>query len=283
MLTISPEEAERLDAPRSSRSLKQAVPTALILLALIIIFSALGPGGFLVLALVVVLVAVFELLDAVIQRGGRPPVPVALLAVLALMLVAYYRRPYLYGVVVWVTVAVAFMNALRPGRSPTPASDIAWLALAVAWIGGGGAAAVAILVLEPEGLHLLVTFVLITAVSDIGAYFAGTRFGRRRIAPSISPGKSWAGFVGGTVCALLAGAGAGALLERLTVGEGLGLAAVCALLAPVGDLSESLAKRELGIKDSGRLLPGHGGLLDRLDAILFCAPAAYLYLRLVAG
>jgi phosphatidate cytidylyltransferase len=71
------------------------------------------------------------------------------------------------------------------------------------------------------------------------------------------------------------------LLESLDPLDGLAVAAISGLLAPVGDLVESLVKREIGIKDSGRLLPGHGGLLDRLDAILFCAPAVYLYLRFV--
>ena len=82
--------------------------------------------------------------------------------------------------------------------------------------------------------------------------------------------------------ALLAGLAFGALADELTLIDGLALGALSAMLAPVGDLVESMFKREMGIKDSGRLLPGHGGLLDRLDAIVFCAPAVYLYLRFIA-
>lgn len=249
---------------------------------MIAFFGALGTGGFFVLVAVVVLISVFELLDAVVQRGGRPPIPLALAGTLGLLLSAYFQRPELWGPIMMALVATTFFLTLLPGRSATPASDVAWTILAVAWIGGGGTAAVSILML-PDGLALLVTFILLTAAGDIGAYFAGTRLGRRRIAPSISPGKSWEGFAGGAVLALLAGAAAGVVVPGLQAATGLGLAAVCALLAPVGDLSESLAKRELGIKDSGRLLPGHGGFLDRIDAIVFCAPAAYLYLWFVTA
>jgi CDP-diglyceride synthetase len=131
------------------------------------------------------------------------------------------------------------------------------------------------------GVALLVAFVLTVAVDDIAAYFAGTSFGRRRLAPSISPAKSWEGAVAGFAGALVAGLVAGALVDELSVVEGLGLGTVCGLFAPMGDLVESLFKRELGIKDSGRLLPGHGGMLDRLDAIIFCAAPVYLYFLLL--
>ena len=160
-------------------------------------------------------------------------------------------------------------------------SDAAWTLLGVTWIGGGGAGAVSILKIDDNGLAMLVAFVLITALDDIGAYFVGTRFGKHKIAPSISPAKSWEGFFGGMVTALLGGMAFGAVVDGLGVLDGLAIGGICSLLAPVGDLIESMAKREIGIKDSGRLLPGHGGFLDRLDAIIFCAPAVYVYIRLV--
>jgi phosphatidate cytidylyltransferase len=147
-------------------------------------------------------------------------------------------------------------------------------------VAGGGAAAVSMLQLE-DGLFLLIAYVLITALDDIGAYFAGTRLGRHKMAPSISPAKTWEGWTGGFLASLAGGLFFAVLLASLDPLDGLAIAAISGLLAPVGDLVESLVKREIGIKDSGRLLPGHGGLLDRLDAILFCAPAVYLYLRFV--
>lgn len=268
--------------PETGRSLGQAVVTALILLGLVVVSYLLGREGFFVLVSVVVLIALFELLDALVQRGGRPIIPFGLVCGFGLLVAAYVRSLVLIPAVLAVTVAGALMLALRRGRGPDPVGAAAWTVLGVVWIGGGGAAAVSILMIEPEdGLLLLIAFVLITALDDIGAYFAGTRFGAHKMAPSISPGKSWEGFAGGFASAIAGGAIFAGLLFDLNLSEGLGLGAVCGLLAPAGDLVESLAKREMGIKDSGRLLPGHGGLLDRLDAIVFCAPAAYLYLRFI--
>lgn len=273
--------AERTAHP-PGRSLPQAVATGLVLLGLILLAYVLGRTAFFLLVAAVVLIALFELLDALVQHGGRPVVLFGLLCGFALLVVAFLRQPRLFIVVIAATMLGALLLALRPERGATPASDAAWTTMGVAWIGGGGAAAVSILMLG-EGLLLLVAFVLTTALSDIGAYFVGTRLGRHKMAPSISPAKSWEGFGGGLACSLLGGMLFAALLPDLTLLEGLLLGLICGLLAPVGDVVESLVKRELGIKDSGRLLPGHGGFLDRLDALLFCAPAAFFYLRLVAA
>lgn len=264
--------------PPGGRSLKHAVVTALILLGLIIVCALLGKTAFFVLATSVIMIALFELYDALLQTGHRPNIYFGLACGLALLIVAYLERPALIGVVLAVTMYGAFILALRPRRGRMPSSDVAWTVLGVAWITGGGAGAVSILTLD-DGVLLLVAYVLITALNDIGGYFAGTRLGRHKMAPSISPAKSWEGWVGGFAASLAGGAFFALLLESLDPIHGLAIGAISGVLAPVGDLVESMAKREIGIKDSGRLLPGHGGLLDRLDAILFCAPAVYLYLR----
>ena len=268
-------------APPPSRSLKQAVITALVLVAIIGICYALGVVAFFILASVVVLLALFELFDALIQNGHRPVLAVGLGGGVGMLWVSYVEEPRFIAMVLGATLLGAFLLALRPGRGKTPMSDAAWTLLGVAWIGGGGAGAVSILRVDENGLAMLVAFVLITALDDIGAYFVGTRFGKHKMAPSISPAKSWEGFFGGMVTALLGGMAFGAVVDGLTVADGLAIGGICSLLAPVGDLIESMAKREIGIKDSGRLLPGHGGFLDRLDAIIFCAPAVYVYIRLI--
>jgi len=266
--------------PKGGRSLKQAVITALILLGLIIVCALLGTTAFFVLATTVIMIALFELYDALLQTGHRPNIYFGLACGLALLIVAYMERPALIAVVLAATMYGAFLLALRRDRGPMPSSDVAWTVLGVAWIGGGGAGAVSILTLD-DGLMLLIAYVLITALDDIGGYFVGTRLGRHKMAPSISPAKSWEGWVGGFAASLAGGLFFAVLLDSLDPIHGLAIGAISGLLAPVGDLVESMAKREIGIKDSGRLLPGHGGLLDRLDAILFCAPAVYLYLRFV--
>ena len=273
------DEVETPDV-KPGRSLKHAVATALILLALIVVCALIGKVAFFVLATTVVLIALFELYDALLQTGHKPNMPFGIACGSALLLVAFLERPALIPVVLAVTMYGAFVLALRPNRGPSAATDVGWTLLGVAWIGGGGAAAVAMLQLE-NGVLLLVAYVLITALDDIGAYFAGTRLGRHKLAPSISPAKSWEGWVGGFAASLVGGLLFAALLGNLEPVHGLAIGAISGLLAPVGDLVESLVKREIGIKDSGRLLPGHGGLLDRLDAIVFCAPAVYLYMRFV--
>lgn len=269
---------------RGGRNLATAVVTALALVSVLVAAYLLGADAVFWLASLVVLVALYELLDAVARSGRRPPLPFALACAFALMAAAYFRPgdPELVVAALGVTTFGALALALRPARGATAASDVAWTVAAVAWIGGAGAAAVAMLTLD-GGLNLLVAHVLVTAVGDIGAYFVGVRFGRRKLAPSISPGKSWEGFAAGVACALAAGTVAGLLLDELTVWDGVAIGALIGAFAPAGDLAESLAKRELGIKDSSRLLPGHGGFLDRIDAIVFCAPVVLLYLLLAVA
>lgn len=264
------------------RSLKEAVITALVLLALIVICALIGTAAFFVLASAVVLIALYELLVALRKTGHRPVVWFGLACGAAMLVVAYLERHVYLPVVLAATMYGAFALALRSGRGPMAGSDVAWTLLGVAWVGGGGAGAVSILMLDNEGLLLLIAYVLITAADDIGAYFVGTSLGRHKMAPSISPAKSWEGWFGGFVSAVGVGALFALALNPLELIDGLLLGAIVGVFAPVGDLVESMVKRELKIKDSGNVLPGHGGLLDRLDAILFCAPAAYLYLRLVA-
>ncbi|MGH2831010.1 MAG: phosphatidate cytidylyltransferase, partial [Dongiaceae bacterium] len=131
----------------------------------------------------------------------------------------------------------------------------------------------------PGGPATTVSFIGLVAFYDIGAYAAGHRFGRRRLAPAISPGKSWEGAIGATLLVFAIACGAGPFIGRWTLGSIAALAAAVCVLAPIGDLAESLLKRDLGVKDFGRLLPGHGGVLDRIDALILTAPVAYWLAR----
>lgn len=270
-----------MSTPAPQRSLKQAVVTALILLVLIAACAIGGRPWFFGLVIVVVLMAIFELLDALVQKGHKPSIPLGLAGTAAILVAAYEEKFAYIGIILAVATYVAMIYALRPQRGATAGSDAAWTIFGLTWIAGGGAGAVSILVMD-RGLALLIASILIVACDDIGAFFTGTSLGRHKMAPSVSPAKSWEGFVGGIGTALAAGLAFAAALDELTVADGLAIGAMAGLLAPVGDLVESLVKRELGIKDSGRLLPGHGGMLDRLDAIIFCCPAISLYLHFVA-
>jgi phosphatidate cytidylyltransferase len=266
---------------KHARSLFAAVISALTLLFLIVLFNLLGEGAFFFLAAAVVLIALFELFDALTQTGRKPNTVFGLLCGLALMAAAYRERTDLMLAVIAITTYGALLLSLRRDRGQKASSDAAWTVLGVIWIAGGGAGAVAMLPLSTDGSLILTAAILIVALSDIGAYFFGTAFGKHKLAPTISPAKSWEGLAGGFVATIAGGVLFGAMIYDLSLLQGISMGLIAGALAPLGDLVQSLAKRQIGIKDSGRLLPGHGGLWDRLDAILFTTPIIYLYLKLI--
>jgi len=170
----------------------------------------------------------------------------------------------------------------------------AWWALALLWVQGYPSSAVlwrspwtrmvmGVLVLVPAFLSLaylrdspsghwrVIAVVLLVAAADIGAYFAGRRFGRHKLAPRVSPGKSWEGVAGGLLAVTILGL-MFAVLQDAKPGVVLALALPAALVSVVGDLLESMLKRFRGVKDSGHILPGHGGVLDRIDGLVAAVP-----------
>jgi phosphatidate cytidylyltransferase len=133
-----------------------------------------------------------------------------------------------------------------------------------------------------RGAWLMLFTMLVTSSVDTGAYFVGKSFGKHKLAPAVSPGKTWEGAVGGFLTALVvAGLTAGWL--RLPMSFALSAGAIIGVVSQLGDLSKSAVKREIGIKDFGKLIPGHGGVLDRFDSLLFTAPSVYWLLFLWRG
>ncbi|MGH2546296.1 MAG: phosphatidate cytidylyltransferase, partial [Actinomycetota bacterium] len=130
------------------------------------------------------------------------------------------------------------------------------------------------------GRNAFLVVVGLTVLYDVSAYAVGTLWGNRPLAPTVSPNKSWEGVIGGTLVILIVGLAIVPAIDPFNSSRAVGLALVIALVAPIGDLVESALKRDLGVKDMGTILPGHGGILDRIDAILFAAPAAYYFLLL---
>ena len=174
--------------------------------------------------------------------------------------------PFLYIALAWWTLAVVWILCY-PTPVPAALAGIAGvLVLVPAWL-----ALAAILAVPGRGAALTLVALCTVFAADIGAYFAGRRFGRVRLAPHVSPGKTWEGLFGGVLLAMLTSV-AGGLLVGLPPESmfplGLGIAA----LSVVGDLTESMFKRSVGAKDSGQLIPGHGGVLDRLDSITAALP-----------
>ena len=207
------------------------------------------------------------------QRGGFIGA-YALLAALSYGMSELQLAGLWLGVVIW-AFAITGILIWPTGRGVFKARWlVAPLGVLVVW-----SAWVALLAIraEPHGSHwLLWVFALIWGV-DIGAYFVGKRFGRRRLAPSLSPGKTWEGALGGAAAAAAACLGALAVVDLLDW-VWVGLTLLLIVVSIFGDLLESLLKRESGVKDSGALLPGHGGVLDRIDSTLPVLPVIALVL-----
>jgi phosphatidate cytidylyltransferase len=177
------------------------------------------------------------------------------------------------------TIALAFvLKGISDTRQSITVAT-ATTVLGVAWIGLGLGHALLIRAIPEHGRLAVFTVILTVFAADTFAYFTGLAIGRHRMAPVLSPGKTWEGFVGGTIVAVLVPFFALYHQHFLTVGESIALGVVIAVAAPLGDLFESAVKRDMGVKDSGRLLAGHGGMLDRLDAVLFASFASYYLIR----
>jgi phosphatidate cytidylyltransferase len=172
------------------------------------------------------------------------------------------------------TFVLAFvLKAISEARTAATIAISATVMGAV-WIGGGSAFLILLRELH-RGRLAVITVLLAVWAGDTFAYFGGRLIGRHKMAPTTSPGKTWEGLVVGTAATIFVAFVALYHQDFLTIGQSIVLGVVIALAAPLGDLFESLLKRDMDVKDTGRLLGGHGGMLDRIDALLFAAPAAY--------
>jgi phosphatidate cytidylyltransferase len=181
---------------------------------------------------------------------------------------------------VFILLAVATAAGTALGRGLSPARP---LAFGIPYLGLGAVALVWLRQPPESGGVNVIVLLLVVWASDIGAYLAGRAFGGPRLAPVISPGKTWSGAVGGLVAAAAVGIAASAILGKGAPSwRPVVFAVLLGVVSQAGDLFESHLKRHFGVKDSGNMIPGHGGLLDRLDAVLTAAPAAAL-LALVLG
>ena len=270
-------DTEVASDPRAGRDLRVRVAVALGLIAVVALSLALRKEGFILLATVAAGMSVWELAHAFARKGLRLSLAPLLVGSVGIVVTAY----------------LAGAEAMLVATMLTAGAVVVWRVLD----GGGGAAlrdatagvfaatyvpflvGFVMLMLAPaDGVARVVVFLLLPIAVDTGGYFAGTRFGRHPMAPKVSPKKSWEGLAGSALLAGVVGAVAVALAFDLSPLVGLGLGLVVVATAALGDLAESLLKRDLGVKDMGSLLPGHGGLLDRIDSMLLSAPLVYLIL-----
>jgi phosphatidate cytidylyltransferase len=248
-----------------------------------LVVKKLPPAAFVALAVVFTALAAWEAYRMLGARGGRPFRVLGTAACAAIALAFGGLTPGLDPVVpIFVACAAATIAAMARRATPEARLDAAaWTVFPVVFLGLPLGYAVALRAVPGEnGSDLILLLIVCVTFADSAAYYAGRAFGRHRMAPTISPKKTWEGAAGA-----LAGSLAGAALahvwffQRLRWEHAAALALLLGAAGMLGDLAESMIKRATGVKDSSALLPGHGGVLDRMDSLLFSAPVLYYYWR----
>jgi phosphatidate cytidylyltransferase len=260
--------------------LRSRVVTGVAVAAVALAIFSAGRAPTALLCALVIGMGTIELCTALRSRGYRPAVVIALAGSVGLVIGAYNAGESAYPFVLAVVgVGTLLWYLFQPVPTGRPAPGIATTFLAFGYVGVLGGFA-GLLLAFPNGIGMIVGMALCTVAGDVGAYFAGRRFGRRKLT-AISPNKTVEGLAAGMLASVLVGALVAGSIHPWDHLSGLALGAVVALLAPLGDLCESMLKRDLEVKDLGGLLPGHGGVLDRFDTILFTLPAVYYLVRLL--
>ncbi|MFS0886931.1 phosphatidate cytidylyltransferase [Aeromicrobium sp. 179-A 4D2 NHS] len=271
------------DAPkkvgRAGRDLRAAITVGVSLVVLVLVSLFWIKDLFVAVAALALVVAALEIARALRTAGISVPLPPVLVGGVAMLVVGFYDDMDTAAAIMAITVIATMAWRLRSGSAGFVRDATAGVFL-LSYLFLMGTFVMRMLAAE-DGTWRVVAFILVTIASDIGGYAAGVLFGKHPMAPTISPKKSWEGFAGSMVASVAAGIAIVvlALEGPWWAGLVLGVAGVC--LATLGDLCESLIKRDIGIKDMGDLLPGHGGLMDRLDSLIAVAPVAYLVMYLL--
>jgi phosphatidate cytidylyltransferase len=271
--------------------MKRILTAAVVLPILLFAIWTETPYFFVALAAIATVLALGEFYNLA-SKVGCPTQP-ALGFVTALIVIACFvleRSEWIVAVIAALTMTSLALALTRPDQIKKSLVTVAVTVAGVVYVAVLAGCLVGVRMM-PDSLtqpliprlssKLLMMFFAMVIFADTGAYYTGRLLGRHKLAPRVSPGKTIEGVVGGLIAAIAAGPLSRlAFFHEIPMVHALVLGALVGVLGPVGDLAESMLKRGADVKDSGTLLPGHGGMLDRVDSILFCAPLLYYYSRL---
>ena len=265
---------------RAGRNLPIATIVGLALLAVVIVALSVRKDAFVLIAIVACALGLRELVAGFARREIQVPLMPLLVGAAGILVSSYTAGTEALlvsflltagGVVVWRVIDGGGMVALRDASAGTfAAAYIPFLAGFVMLMLG-----------ENDGAQRVLFFILLVVANDVGGFTAGSLVGRHRMAPRISPNKTWEGLIGSVILALAVGVVAGSVLLNLPIFASAAVALATVVTATLGDLAESAIKRDLALKDMSDLIPGHGGMLDRLDSMLVTAPITYLLLLIL--
>ncbi|HEU5045352.1 MAG TPA: phosphatidate cytidylyltransferase [Nocardioidaceae bacterium] len=261
---------------RAGRNLPVAITSGVVLGAVIIASLVFWKPAFLAVVLAAILVGIWELKEAFAVHEIRFGWPLVMAGAVAMIVGSYLGGPVVLLPALAITAFAVLIWRLRSGVAGyvRDATAGVFTATYVPFLAGF----VALMLERPDGVRRVVAFILVTVASDVGGYAVGVLFGRHPMAPLISPKKSWEGFAGSVALCLVTGWASVVYLLHGQWWAGLLLGAVAVVFATSGDLIESLVKRDLGIKDMSSVVPGHGGLMDRLDSLLATVVPVWLVL-----
>ena len=281
MTDVGASTGENAPKSRAGRNLPAAIGSGLALGALVLLSLFTWKWTFGVVVVVALLIAVREFVQAFGSRGIKVARTPLLIATVLLPTTAFIWGLSVEVVVLGITVLFVMFWRIRLGTEGyvRDVSASIFVAAYVPFMAGF----VMLTLAADDGPKRVLVFILLTVANDIGGYAAGVFFGKHPIAAQISPKKSWEGFAGSLVLQSAVGAAAFVLLLEAPWWQGVLAGVVLTVTATAGDFSESAIKRDLGIKDMGRLLPGHGGMMDRLDSLIPNAFASWVIFTIFLG
>lgn len=279
-MTVSPmtePTASPATTSRAGRDLPVAIAVGLGLLGVVGASLWLRTEAFAAFVVAACAAALWELAQAFTRRGIQLPLLPLLVGMVGVLVSAYTSGSEALLVAFLLTAGGAVVWRVLDGGGPQALRDAAAATFAAAYV-PFLAGFVMLMLAQPDGRERVALFILLVVGSDTGGYVAGVLFGRHPLAPSVSPKKTWEGLGGSLVLASAVGVAGMSWVFDTAPLVGVALGAATVVTATLGDLAESLLKRDLALKDMGSLLPGHGGVMDRIDAMLLAAPMVYLLL-----